>query len=1086
MVKADIKHNYYADLELPTSASVEDIKRQYRSLCRLYHPDKHLGQEDEFVPKFQAIQTAHEVLGDPALKAKYDVDRRKAGLYPTNRPGQQPQATGNPYQATSAYPPPPRRTQPGTYARPPSTVPGAAPTGADRFTNFPKTAPTARKDPVQDRSNMFRAWQNMNNGQPGQPNPAPSRGPSNGQPPTERPVPPPRADTKMPSEDEIRAGMNYRKPPTQFDGSGLDARQSAWASFQQQKTAGVGRGDGSKTPRKQGFDPNAPGSDERKANDSGYAHRNRSEDLGRMPPGAFPPPPPPPGPPPQSPTSPYSPPYSPAPQKPLGRPTKTASTNNSSPQVPFAEGTRTRTPYSTFIGEKTQFRRDSSDGLRRSASTRDASKLNANGNAQGRARSTSPLGQHQKTKGHPQDEAQQQNSVPYSDSEASEDGSDMSDESSGPSNPDNEQEQRPGTAPQPNTTSERPKKVPTPAIRRFNGTANPFNPPAADGAQSDNERPDMQQKGTSNMYAYPDPFQHNPSRSSQFELDGWPAQGFGIGSTSESEPREATRPHSRFFGLGQQSTTKPAAGDGPYAAPLDTSAPTGGTLNKHALDTSNAVAQGYDYLKHQLAKSFGEVPGTFDMDVFRTLVSTASKGDTCGNASLNRIMAHVLELFPTLPLLLHAKSTRANCETRDDSFSYPFARDASPNKSRSEENINMSFSPGAWSGKFTGAPDYFAPSEPTTTRKGSSPSTRQKSGLRSVTTNVPPSNNGGNSETNGVPIAEEQHPDPQSAPGSVRFSKEQWEKTFQDASWTWPPPPPGPPSPKKGARPGRKPSKARDRSATSGTAQQPHIVEDDDVSDFAAHQADTAQAGNDGDAMDIDAAPPAQSEQAAPDQISNQGSFKEPRLYSVPPSAWRQSQQGQVNGHVPTPTVNVDLKADLHGLSHVEPIARSTNGLQGLAAMTSDLPFQSQAASTLPTHPLEPQKLQLPPLPKAPEPPTRLSKQSWHAYAAAFGSYLQAYHAFNASMLQHFTARESKARLQLSSGTAWLEATGDAVGTPHGAGGFGSYLQGVKEDEEVREMWNLGSERHTEAVKGFEKIRERVRKLASAGTLVEH
>ncbi|KAI7220020.1 hypothetical protein KC343_g8313, partial [Hortaea werneckii] len=64
MVKADVKHNYYADLELPTNCSLDDIKKQYRKLALLYHPDRNAGKEEEYVPRFQAIQTAHEILGD--------------------------------------------------------------------------------------------------------------------------------------------------------------------------------------------------------------------------------------------------------------------------------------------------------------------------------------------------------------------------------------------------------------------------------------------------------------------------------------------------------------------------------------------------------------------------------------------------------------------------------------------------------------------------------------------------------------------------------------------------------------------------------------------------------------------------------------------------------------------------------------------------------------------------------------------------------------------------------------------------------------------------------------------------------------
>ncbi|KXL42604.1 MAG: hypothetical protein FE78DRAFT_124911, partial [Acidomyces sp. 'richmondensis'] len=72
MVKPDIKHDYYRDLDLPPTASIDDIKKQYRRLALLYHPDRNAGKEEEYVPRFQAIQTAHEVLGDAAIKNKYD------------------------------------------------------------------------------------------------------------------------------------------------------------------------------------------------------------------------------------------------------------------------------------------------------------------------------------------------------------------------------------------------------------------------------------------------------------------------------------------------------------------------------------------------------------------------------------------------------------------------------------------------------------------------------------------------------------------------------------------------------------------------------------------------------------------------------------------------------------------------------------------------------------------------------------------------------------------------------------------------------------------------------------------------------
>ncbi|KAF1813846.1 heat shock protein DnaJ, partial [Eremomyces bilateralis CBS 781.70] len=72
MVKGDPKRDYYADLNLNSNVDSEQIKKAYRELARLYHPDRNRGSEVDVVPKFQAIQAAHEILGDPESRQKYD------------------------------------------------------------------------------------------------------------------------------------------------------------------------------------------------------------------------------------------------------------------------------------------------------------------------------------------------------------------------------------------------------------------------------------------------------------------------------------------------------------------------------------------------------------------------------------------------------------------------------------------------------------------------------------------------------------------------------------------------------------------------------------------------------------------------------------------------------------------------------------------------------------------------------------------------------------------------------------------------------------------------------------------------------
>lgn len=926
----DVKRNYYADLELPTNASCEDVKKQYRKLALQYHPDRNAGKEEEYIPKFQAIQAAHEILGEPSEKSKYDADRRKAGLYPTGGVGTSTGAAtgarGNPYQATSAYPPPPRRTQPGTWQR--------TNTGADRFSSFPRGAPTAKKpDPTAERQNAFRAWQNMNNAQDRQQQQRYSQAGTQPQPKTaspRRPAPPPRAaDPKFPSDEKIRAGFSYREAP-QPTGSADNAeeRQSAWAAFQKShanvNSPGVKRSNTSKTPKKQGFDPNVLGPDEGPAPDSQYAHRHKSADFGR--PSANPPPPPPRQPQPDSPMS--------TPSRPHADPLRPFKSRTSEDDAPYSEGNRVRTPYSSFSGERTDFGSD----MRRSNSTRDTFRM-SHGSNSSRARSTSPLRRSSAVpSGNGQNQANAQPQKPAFSVGGSSSTSSVSSEPDSADTPD--QYQSPFSQPPKSAVPpiNRPKIVPSPPSRRFNGSTNPTSPP--------------------------------------------PANGSGLAD--------------------------------------------GGIQPK-----SN--------------------PNIFS--------------------------------YPTSPDLFGASAN---------------------SKSRSEENINTSFSANGWSGTFSGSADYFAP--PQGPQRRGSPSTRgaQRPGVRTANSTFGQPSSATQSPTNtSMPPpprpyaaqADDNASAPQGAGSDAKFSKEQWEQTFKDASWTYPPPPsmPPPSSPAKGSTKGRQPSRKNSRAQSkptssgsgSGTAANPHVIDEKD--DETIHpprtgQSASAEPAQEADAMDIDNTPPATEQQPRAEHQ------KEPRLVSVPPSAWRQSQGPHASTihHRATSSGSSNggpLKTNLNDLANVAPFTQTTDGagLSDLKSMSATLPFPSQAANTLPTNPHKPQTLSLPVVPIPPKSPPRLSKHTWHQYAQNFGVYLLAFNSFNSAMLQHFQARDQQAALRMQAGMAWLEAAGDAtVG-----GGFGTFAREVKEDERVRETWNMGCERHADAVKEFDEVRERVRRLAVAGAIGE-
>lgn len=1087
-----------ADLELPTSASVEDVKKQYRKLALQYHPDRNAGKEEEYIPKFQAIQAAHEILGEPAEKNKYDGDRRKAGLYPTSGFSASASAAatgarGNPYQATSAYPPPPRRTQPGTWQRPQSTQ-----TGADRFSNFPRHAPTAKKpDPAAERQNAYSAWQNMSNAQNRQQHQSRfSQSTSQAQAKTaspRRPAPPPRSsDPKFPSDEKIRAGFNYREAPQSSTADTAEGQQSAWAAFQKSqqsaRSPGVKRSNTNKTPKKQGFDPNAPGSDEGPAPDSQYAHRHKSADFGR--PGFAPPPPPPRPSQPDSPTS--------APQRPHADPLRPFKSRSGDEDAPYSEGNRVRTPYSSFSGERNDFGSD----MRRSNSTRDTFRMYP-GSSDSRARSTSPLRRQSEAKSDKSDNQARPNqqkpafSVGGSPS--------TSPESSDPES--TGQYQSPFTGNSAIPPQNRPKIVPSPPSRRFNGATNPTSPPPSSGSGL-NEG----QKSNSNMYVNLPPPSHE-NQQPLFIPGEWAKRIYGNAAAAAAKAG-----NNGMQSIGKQGNVpipilnvpsdvfqEPMPADQTVSAGYgkDTSArkpmlfrPVVTYLQPPTLDEHNA----YSCLGESLKLLFGPMPESYDMDAFLALVSSARSGQSSGNKIVDRVVRHTLAVYPSVGYRKSATDPHANGKTSRHRFSFPtspdlFSPTATSAKSRSEENINTKFSANGWSGTFSGSADYFAP--PPTSSRRQSPASRgaQRPSVRTANSGFGCSGSAAQSPTTGnMPPPPPPPPKPTSSEGEAtaghnvsgdpKFSSDQWAQTFSDDSWTRVPTSPA----KSGARSraaSRKNSRAQKPGPTvTGTATNPHVVDEEDDETVNPPKTNGQPFGgpvNEPDAMDIDNTPPATEQQAQQPPHSDQ--HKEPRLVSVPPSAWRQSQQPQPpNSHHRTTSSgsgNVPLKADLNDLANVAPFTQSADGagLQDLSSMSSTLPFTSQAASTLPTNPHKPQTLSTPVVPIAPKAPTRLSKQSWHQYAQNFGVYLLAFNSFNNAMLQHFQARDQQAAARMQTGMAWLASTGDSsVG-----GGFGSYAREVREDERVRATWNVGCERHADAVKEFDDVRERVRRLTSTG-----
>ena len=110
--------SYYELLDLPASASADDIKKAFRQQIARYHPDKvqHLGKEfqDMAADRAAELTEAYRVLSNEASRAEYD---RTLGAAP-------PSTASSPAARSAPSQPPPPAQPPKTES---SSTPGGRP-----------------------------------------------------------------------------------------------------------------------------------------------------------------------------------------------------------------------------------------------------------------------------------------------------------------------------------------------------------------------------------------------------------------------------------------------------------------------------------------------------------------------------------------------------------------------------------------------------------------------------------------------------------------------------------------------------------------------------------------------------------------------------------------------------------------------------------------------------------------------------------------------------------------------------------------------------------------------------------------------
>ncbi|KAH9862520.1 hypothetical protein IAQ61_009937 [Plenodomus lingam] len=393
-------------------------------------------------------------------------------------------------------------------------------------------------------------------------------------------------------------------------------------------------------------------------------------------------------------------------------------------------------------------------------------------------------------------------------------------------------------------------------------------------------------------------------------------------------------------------------------------------------------------------------------------------------------------------------------------------------KSRSEESINMKFSPSDWHGKFEGSADYFAPHmQKGSGNKGRTSPSRGRPGQRNASerptattasTRPPPASTF--SQSTAQPQSYPIPPPPPGPPPNVNFppgatfSQQAWAQTFQDPHWVF--------NDKKETSP-RRASEAKARSKAGRKASVPQTGTKPQGQAEASRPKYQAFAEEpttgEPDAMDID--PPAMPK---PARRATRTAPSSPRLDTTA------AHLPTSNGSATAPSSATTAKPPGQGLNGIgdlaDPLLAPRDGGIGLDDIKDALPFDSQPSHLHPTKPNTAQPLRYPEVPFPPPPPTKIEQRTADEYFNRMEAYVKAYKRYSKTLTDHFNARN----LELEDlDDHFIHHRGETTRKL----GFASYLSRMKEDEAVMATWQTAQSSHIQALLQCETVRNKAIKM---------